>query len=815
MGDGGDIGHSAGEAGQGGQGSDPVDRCTAVECPKNARCVDEFGRAHCECLSGYEPVGPGDSKCEDVNECATGKHNCDATATCSNVGGGFVCVCPTALDSDGRSCFPYAHGLDTRPTNSSCAATATSAPDATALSFVDVFPGVPLSWPVAMAQLSPAAGSGFVVAEQDGFVRYFENAPDAEGSMLVVDLSQHVNANLPDQKTLSRLVNWELGLLGVAFSPSFPEVPDFYVAYTRNAGTPQVPSWALRLSRLRWFGTPANADDEQVLLEVILPGPHHHGGSLGFDPTGHLMMGIGEGDVSSNSQLLDTLLGKLLRLDISGADPIRGTPYRIPSDNPFANGGGAPEIWAYGLRNPWKWSFDRETDELWLGDVGANLYEEVNIIQKGKNYGWPLWEGPQCHGSPDACANETLAHPYFSYYHDRYPHSGGGNAIVGGYVYRGHEISDIRGTYIYADSEQGLVVGMHDAGGVLQAAILGQLNWGISSLAEGDDGELFVLPYAQDSRALKITKSAPATGGPPPLLSLTGCVDPANPKAPAAGTIPYEINVPFWSDGAKKERWFSVPAGLTIGVDDRGDWQFPVGSVLVKTFERNGRMIETRLLMHHEDGWAGYSYEWNDEQTDAALLSLGKTTTLADGTWTFPSRADCRVCHTTAAGFTLGLQTAQLNRLAHYPESQREAHQLSSLEHIGLFDRSVSDALPSLVPLDATGASLDARARSYLHANCSYCHRPDGSTGLDMDFRFDAAFDAMGLSDVAPQRGDLGILDARRLKPGSPAQSVLFHRLDRVGAAQMPPLARNRIDLDGVAVIDEWITSLVSCPPSN
>jgi uncharacterized repeat protein (TIGR03806 family) len=680
------------------------------------------------------------------------------------------------------------------------------------MTFQTAFPNVHVSWPVSLIQLPAAAGGDFVVAEQDGTVRRIENRADIGAADLVVDLSAQINANVPNGGSLARVWNWELGLMAVAFHPDFPSVPDFFVSYTLNTGTAAAPSWTLRLSRFQWFGTTLSANDAEVLLQIAMPGPIHHAGGLTFDPQGYLMMSVGDGDVGSNAQPLDRLLGKLLRLDVNGSDALRGTAYRIPADNPFAAGGGAPEIWASGFRNPWRFGFDRSSGQLWLGDVGDTRLEEVDLITRGGNYGWPVFEGSDCQDATGACDDPSLIQPLFTYFHDNYPHSGGGNAIVGGYVYHGSAIPDLQGTYVYADFDQGLIKVLRNVGGSYTTEIVGQLNWMISSLAEDVDGELFALPYGSGVNLQRIVQHAPSDTGPPALLSATGCIDAGNPHSPAPGTVPYAINVPSFADGASTARWFNVPTDSTVSIGNDDRWQFPIGSVIAQNLSRAGRLIETRLLMHHADGWAGYSYAWNQAQTDATLLTTGKTVSLTDGAWTFPARSDCMVCHNGIGGFALGLETGQLNRTVHYDSNGRTADQLSTLDGIGLFDRTLPANPPRLAPVDEPGAALEIRARSYLHANCSGCHRPDGPTGLDIDFRYGVPTAAMNVCGIAPQRGDLGLLGAERIAPGHPEQSVIRGRIAQVGAFQMPPLGRASVDANGLAVIDAWISSLSACP---
>jgi uncharacterized repeat protein (TIGR03806 family) len=236
----------------------------------------------------------------------------------------------------------------------------------------------------------------------------------------------------------------------------------------------------------------------------------------------------------------------------------------------------------------------------------------------------------------------------------------------------------------------------------------------------------------------------------------------------------------------------------------------------MKQFGFDGVPVETRLLVRHDDGdWAGYSYRWRDDLSDADLLEAGDTKPLENGNqWAFPSREQCLTCHTVAAGRTLGLETSQLNGEFDYPGSRR-SNQLATLEHIGVFAEPPGDpaAVPKYpVPSEDAGASVEERARSYLHANCSHCHRPSGVEMANIDLRFATALADMSACNVAPLRNNLGIPDARIIQPGNALDSILSIRMHSVITnLRMPPIGRSVVDDDGVAIIDEWLTNLRGC----
>jgi uncharacterized repeat protein (TIGR03806 family) len=284
-----------------------------------------------------------------------------------------------------------------------------------------------------------------------------------------------------------------------------------------------------------------------------------------------------------------------------------------------------------------------------------------------------------------------------------------------------------------------------------------------------------------------------ASPGAPPLLSL----------------IPFEPNAVLWSDGAVKDRWFALPDDRNIAVQENGDWDLPEGTVAVKHFRLGDRLVETRLFMRHPDGgWAGYTYQWNAQETEATRVTGGLTVPVGGQQYTFPSEADCLWCHNAAAGFTLGPETAQLNGEILYPQTGRSANQLVTLDAIDALAPPIGDNPPAYADHSDAGATLEARARAYLHVNCSICHRPGGPTPAAIDLRHDTPLRDTGACDAVPTLGDLGIPDARIIAAGDSARSELLSRMSRRDAFRMPPLASNYADADGVALVAAWIDSL-------
>jgi uncharacterized repeat protein (TIGR03806 family) len=681
-------------------------------------------------------------------------------------------------------------------------------PSGVAFQLTDAFPGRTFAQPVGMAQ-APGDPAHFFIWEQGGHIQRVD-ATGTAAQMQVGDVTAAPEGNL--------VSGGEAGLLGLAFSPKWQTDHTAYLSFTPASGTAAAgfKSFLARVTTAA-DGSSFDVAHEQPLLSLDQPFSNHNGGNILFGPDGYLYFGLGDGgsggDPGNRSQNLTLWFGKILRLDVDGQ-----TTYAIPPTNPFANSATAKhEIYAYGMRNPWRWSFDRATGDLWCGDVGQNVWEEVDKIQLGGNYGWNECEGFHKYdagnpNNPDAgpCTLAGALPPVVDYSHND---PQGGNSITGGYVYRGTAMPELVGSYLYVDEGSGRMYRVaYDAAGKTSNEVLLETGKTIVSFGEGIDGELYVVSYGDG----KIYKLVPAGAPPmttfPQTLSATGCFNPTVSAQPSASLFAYDVNTALWSDGADKRRWVQLPAGGLIHVNSDGDWDLPIGTVLIKEFSIGARRVETRLLVHHDDGdWAGYSYEWSDDQTDATLLPSSKTKDLGNGqSWYFPSRTDCLRCHTQAAGRTLGLETMQMNRDA----PAGGGNQLDLLTAAGAFDAPLGAPpamLPALPKIDDTTAPVDQRARAYLHSNCSFCHRMGGTAQIPPDWRFGLTLMQTGACNAAPLDGDLGHAGAKVIAPGMPDASVLSLRIKSTDAYRMPPLASHVVDPAGTALIDAWITSLTSC----
>ncbi len=709
-----------------------------------------------------------------------------------------------ACGEDGPKRAPF--GLDERPSNTTCLARQRPVID-TGVTLERQWTGLTFQQPIYLTQ-APGDDAQWFVVERNGRIRAFP---------------QNAASNTESRQFASVTVNnqSEGGLLGFAFHPEWPARPEAFLSYTRNpiGGDPQPPAcngsgfpFTSVVARYRSSNGGMSLDmGPDEILKVGQPYANHNGGTIQFGPDGMLYFGLGDGgsgdDPCAAGQNMGMLLGKLLRVDVEAP----AGSYQVPPDNPFVGVAGTrPEIWASGLRNPWRWSFDRASGELWLGDVGQGAWEEIDRVVKGGNYGWKLCEGFHRRGSTQAlCMTPGMIDPIVA--HPRTE----ARSITGGYVYRGSAMPSLVGTYIYGDFETGNIWALlYDAENKPAPKLIATVAEGtLVSFAQGNDGEVYTVQISGE-----ISKLVPSGPRPPDdfpqLLSATGCVDPGDPTRPAPGLIPYEVSSPLWSDGADKERWLAIPDDKTIAINEEQDWDLPIGSVTVKTFSIGGKRIETRLFMRHDDGgWGGYTYEWNEDGTDATLLPAAKTRAVGDALWGYPSRNQCIQCHSKAAGGTLGFETAQLNREAVYPSTNRLSNQLATLDHIGM----LAAPLPA-APADAPRLSepagkdpLEARARAYLHANCAHCHRPEGGGQGTMDLRYGKSFAETMTCNADNTQGPIGAA-TKLVVPGAPESSLVSLRVHATDGKRMPPVAVSVLDPVGSAVIDDWIRSLPACP---
>ena len=578
-------------------------------------------------------------------------------------------------------------------------------------------------------------------------------------------------------------------------------------------------------------------DSEQTVIEWRSMG--HDGGDLVFGLDGMLYIttgdGTGDSDTWDSGQTIDDLLGSVLRIDVDKSTD--ASPYAVPADNPFVDTPGARgEVWAYGLRNPWRMCVDRQTGHLWVGNNGQDLWETAHLVNRGDNFGWSVYEGNHPFYLGRRRGPTPLVPPTIEHHHAEF------RSLTGGDVYDGQQFPELAGAYLYGDYSSGRIWGMkHDGQHALWHRELADTQLAIAAFRTTRAGELLVVDHTGGAlyRLVRNQSTAPPTPF-PKRLSETGLFASTTENHPAAGVIPYSINAPGWHDGATAERYLAVPGEAQIGYTSGPSWTFPDGTALVQTLsieqevvdqgtndrdatERSDtpRRLETRVLLRQQGEWAGFSYRWNDEQTDALLVPRdGADATLptADSqpqrSWRFPSRAECLACHSRAASFVLGLTEAQMNREHNYPAGAD--NQLRALDHIGLFSSQLPKPPAELARLTNPhdqSQEVEARARAYLHVNCSVCHVAAGGGNARMELGLATPTADMKLIGARPQHDTFGIDNATLVAPGEPDRSVLVRRLSQRGAGQMPPLVSRAVDVSAVELLRPWISQLQPARP--
>ncbi len=683
-----------------------------------------------------------------------------------------------------------ATGLATRPANAgACVAPSGSGGGGSTVKLIEPFPQLPgLSQPLAMYK--EPGGNRWLVVQKEGKIVQFNDSPSVSNHTDFIDISSRVHTD------------HEMGLLDLAFHPDYQNNKFIYLSYNHRAGNK---NYSI-ISRFKLTSNNEVLDPstETEILRQEQPGTTHNGGQIHFSPLDgtRLYISFGDGggeDARKNGQNKNTWLGAILRIDVEN-----GTgDYTIPADNPFANGGGSPEMFAWGFRNPWRWSFD-SAGKIWAGDVGENHFEEINFVEKGKNYGWALMEGNDCFEYN--CNQSGLTLPVFAY-----PHSGSAS-VTGGYVYRGSAIPGLYGQYIFSDYSFGTIWKMETSGQYTVSEIV-QSGGGIVSFAEDNQGELYGVNI-NVGKIYKLVVDDPGDSAQiPDQLSEWGCFRDNDTETFSDNVIPYDMNALLWTDNANKHRFIAIPDGTTIDIDTEGRFVFPKGSVLGKHFRLNGNLIETRIWLRYNTGaWEGFSYEWNSGGTDATLLKAAKDKIIDGQNWHYPSTAECAMCHTPIATFAIGPEVGQLNRTLTYPSTGLEANQLITLESIGVLTSLTNEQKGSVFyAIDDASYSEERRSRSYLHSNCAGCHQPGGPGSGDIDLRFATDFGSTRLCNQAPYEGGLGVNNPVLIKPGDPDNSILMMRIEDMGDHRMPPLGTEMADNEAITVLRKWITDLETC----
>ncbi|MES2438257.1 MAG: PQQ-dependent sugar dehydrogenase [Verrucomicrobiota bacterium] len=751
-----------------------------------------------------------------------------------------------------------------------------STPPPLSIQAVEAFPNLTFSGPTCM-RTPPGDTQRLFVCTKGGVLSVIPNVTAATPTAnTVLTLNANTGGLFNGRSPAESLsTSSEQGLLGIAFHPNFATNGHVYIFYSVSV------SGAVyeRVSRITLnnptSATPtANLASERVLIQQLDQYDNHNGGDLHFGPDGYLYISLGDeglqDDQGFNSQRIDKdFFSGILRIDVNlegdeitggnaadpddanlppnnhAAVPLYGgkAAYEIPADNPWVgattfNGLSVTpsavhtEFWAVGLRNPWRFSFDG--NDLWCGDVGGGNREEIDIITKGGNYGWIYREGKIAgpylaqtpHDPPPA--GFTSIDPIYDY-----PHGSGtfqGNSVTGGFVYRGTRVPSLTGAYIFADHVSGNVWSLvrNGANPPTVTRILGE--GGISAFApDPSNGDVLIADH-NGNRLLRISQVTDTTTY-PPTLGATNLFADLTDLSPNPGLLPYQVNLPFWSDHAVKRRWFTIPGATPkITWSRDGMWTFPTGQIWVKHFDMPlsrsnppqpgdppapSKRIETRILVKNASGSYGVSYRWNDAGTEATLapdegvdfdISVNRGGSPYTQRWRIPSRAECSICHTPQAGHALSMNTRQFN-LA-YTINGFSGNQLDLLESGGYFSNAAEspNVLPYHIAPDNTDFPVEARVRSYLAVNCSYCHKAGGTaTPAAWDGRIELNLDETGL--ILGNATNNGGNPANKLiVPGDIPRSVVYNRVAAAnGFTRMPALGSNELDQKNIELLSEWI----------
>lgn len=651
------------------------------------------------------------------------------------------------------------------------------------------------------------------LAELRGKIFCFPTDSHVEQAQLVFDLK----AAVPEARQV----------YGLTFHPNYQENRQLFLCYVLAADLED----GTRLSRFRMRATdPPTIDPESEEILLTWRSGGHNGGCLKFGPDGLLYVSAGDAgpafppDPLRSGQDIGNVLSTIMRIDVDRREADRR--YGIPADNPFVQQENArPEVWAYGFRNPWKMSFDPVRGDLWVGDVGWELWEMIYRVERGANYGWSLVEGRQPVHRERTRGPTPIRPPTAEHSHTE------ARSITGGFVYRGRRLPKLRGQYLYGDYVTGKMWSLSaDDPAAAPPREIADTQLPIICFGVDNQNELYVVSYSGEIYRLAANPPSENTTPFPRRLSETGLFASVAEHRLADGVVSYEIVAPMWQDGAAANRFLAVPGAKPLPTwsnnntalgQFKGQWRFPEGAVVGKTIrlpDANQTRIETQILHYHRGVWEPYTYVWNEQQTDAQLL-LNEGRDVAyervdpqsgqhePSVWRVASRSECMLCHTVRSGALQAMNIGQLDRAT---SDSPATNQLDRLTSLGFFSKRPRRPRnePAYADPHDTAADLTTRARAYLHVNCAHCHRRGGGGTASMDVVLKNKLEKTNLIHERPTQGVFGIHSAEVVAPGDPARSVLLYRLAKTGRGRMPYFGSRHIDQRGLLLLRDWIASL-------
>lgn len=610
---------------------------------------------------------------------------------------------------------------------------------------------------------------------------------------------------------LSRFIEHFTNIYGLTFQDRKGKRPVAFIFYTTE--NPDTKEKRSHVARFKTLQDPFRIEPESHEVLLSLGAGGHNGGHLQFGPDGMLYISVGDLEVPSppdpdrTGQDITDLAGSILRIDVNNRDP--GRAYRIPPGNPFLKTPGARhEVWAFGLRNPWKMCFHPTTNDLWVGDVGWESWELLHRIERGGNYGWSLVEGPKAINVDHPPGPGKIRPPVIAYSHYE------GASITGGYVYQGKRLPKLNGAYIYGDFVTGRVWAMrHDGRKLIGNRMIADTRQRIVTFGQAANGEILFINWPRQQTLFRLAPNPKAgtLSNFPKKLSETGLFADAARNEPAPGVYGFQPITRMWQDGATASHYLAIPGKSTIQTEThkrRGSlllrYNKPIDTVLAKTISLDHRRIETQVL-HFDGYWRGYTYRWNDAQTDAQLVpGKGMDATINGKPWRFHSREECMRCHGGNFNHLYAFTPGQLNH----------DDQLQHFRKLQLVDDkfpSVAESQSMVDPHDKT-APLESRARSWMHINCAHCHRVSGGGSVPIYLNIETPTDQMGLIGKAPQKGHFNLDNPALIQPGKPYESVSYFRSLSTGIGHMPMIGAKTIDKEGLQAVHDWIKSLGNAP---